>query len=54
MTNEDFILMLSQKYYKQLYLFAKQICPDKNLASDIVHFRLLTTYRMKPHRFLNY
>ena len=54
MTNEDFILILSQKYYKQLYLFAKQICPDKNLASDIVQETFMVAYekadKLKNHK----
>lgn len=44
MTNEEFVLMLSQKYYRKLYKYAKQICPDKNLAADIVQETLMVAY----------
>jgi RNA polymerase sigma-70 factor (ECF subfamily) len=45
MTNEDFILMLSQKYYKRLYQYAKKICADKHIAADIVQDTLLIAYQ---------
>lgn len=44
MTNEEFVLMLSQKYYQRIYKYAKQICPDKNLAADIVQETLMIAY----------
>lgn len=45
MTNEDFILMLSQKYYKPLYQYARKICDDRNFAADVVQDTLLIAYQ---------
>lgn len=45
MTNEDFILMLAGKYYKPLYLYARKICDDKNIAADIVQETFLIAYK---------
>lgn len=45
MTNEDFILMLSRKYYKPLYQYAKKICDDGNFAADVVQDTLLIAYQ---------
>lgn len=44
MTPEEFILSISQKYYKPLYQYIKQVCPDKNLAYDIVQDTFLLAY----------
>ena len=44
MTNEEFIQLISRKYYKSLYQYVKQICPDKNLTSDIVQDTFLIAY----------
>jgi RNA polymerase sigma factor (sigma-70 family) len=45
MTNKEFILMLSEKYYRRLYLYVRQICPRKDLAEDIVQEVMLTAYQ---------
>lgn len=45
MTNEDFILMLSRKYYKHLYRYAKKICNDSNFAADVVQDTLMIAYQ---------
>ena len=45
MTNEDFIVMLSQTYYKPLYQYARKICEDRTLAADIVQETLLIAYQ---------
>ncbi len=45
MTNEEFIMMLSRKYYKKLYQYARKICDDKNIASDIVQDTFMIAYQ---------
>ena len=45
MTNEDFILLLSQRYYKRIYQYAKHICIDKDLTEDIVQETFLAAYQ---------
>lgn len=45
MTNEEFIMMLSRKYYKTLYQYARKICNDKNIAADIVQDTLMIAYQ---------
>ena len=45
MTNEDFILMLSGKYYKPLYLYVRKICNHKDFAEDIVQDTFLIAYQ---------
>lgn len=44
MTNYDFILMISQKYYKSLYQYVKQICRDKTIVADIVQDTFMIAY----------
>lgn len=45
MTNEEFILMLSGKYYRSLYQYARKICDDKSFAEDIVQETFLIAYQ---------
>lgn len=45
MTNEDFIMKLSEKYYKSLYLYVKKICDNKAFAEDIVQDTFLIAYQ---------
>ena len=45
MSNEEFILMLSQKYYKSLYHYIKKICIDQDLVQDIVQETFLLAHQ---------
>lgn len=36
MTNDEFIFMLSQKYYNSLFRYIAKICRDKSMILDIV------------------
>lgn len=44
MTNEELIIELSQKYYKSLYQYVKQICDDKTIVADIVQDTFMIAY----------
>lgn len=44
MTNEELIIEFSQKYYKRVYRYVKQICHDKTLVADIVQDTFLIAY----------
>ncbi|MDO5409749.1 MAG: sigma-70 family RNA polymerase sigma factor [Lachnospiraceae bacterium] len=45
MTNDQFIMLLSDKYYKPLYQYAIHICDDSAFAADIVQETLMTAYQ---------
>lgn len=36
MTNDDFILMISQKYYNYLFRYISRVCHNKSMVLDIV------------------
>lgn len=45
MTNEDFIMMLSRRYYQPLYHYARKICHDRTIAGDIIQETFLIAYQ---------